>query len=221
MEVKLTVDAKIFAVLKLFTAKKGEHYYMNGINLEIGRKETRLVAANGVMLGCFRVQSEQPNIDAPITDVIIPNELLEHLKPTGLVEIVIGEPKTVNNGKGEYRMSNARPITLTYNKSTVTGETMHGTFPHFRRLIPPKVSGKTAQFDPRFTGILSKAWSILHGNKGSCLVGLGHNGDDAALIDLKNHNFVGAIMPMNKKSVPSPVSAPSWVGDCSLRGEDA
>ena len=77
MEIKLTVRAEAIAVLKLFASDKDVRYYLNGINLEIGATESRLVATDGSMLGCFRVESEQPEVDAPLTDIIIPNDLLK------------------------------------------------------------------------------------------------------------------------------------------------
>jgi hypothetical protein len=214
MEVKITVPAEHIAVLKLFAASNDMRYYLNGINLEIGRAESRLVATNGYMLGCFRVESEQPEVTAPLTDIIIPNDLLKSIKPSGMVEITIGDLETKDNGKGEQvPVPNSRQITLTYAGVLISGKTIDGVFPTWRNVIPTKVSGKAAQFDPHYIGLLSKAWAILRGNKGARCVGIGHNGGGAALIDLDDACFVGAIMPMK---VSAPVSPPDWWAD-SLR----
>jgi len=218
MEIKITVRAEIIAVLKLFAADKDIRFYLNGINLEIGATESRLVATNGHILGCFRVESEQPDVDAPLTNIIIPNDLLKPIKPTGLVEITIGELETKDNGKGEeVPVSNARPVTLTYAGLSMSGKTVDGRFPDFRRVIPSKVSGQPAQFDPRLIGTLAKAWSILHGGKGPHCVGLGFNGNDVALITLADENFVGVIMPMSPRANTAPETPPSWVHDYSLQ----
>lgn len=214
MEIKITVRAEIIAVLKLFAADKDIRFYLNGINLEIGATESRLVATNGHILGCFRVESEQPDVDAPLTNIIIPNDLLKPIKPTGLVEITIGELETKDNGKGEeVPVSNARPVTLTYAGLSMSGKTVDVRFPDFRRVIPSKVSGQPAQFDPRLIGTLAKAWSILHGGKGPHCVGLGFNGNDGALITLADENFVGVIMPMSPRANTAPETPPSWVHD--------
>lgn len=218
MEIKLTVRAEAIAVLKLFASDKDVRYYLNGINLEIGRKETRLVATDGAMLGCFRVESEQPDVDAPLTNIIIPNDLLKAIKPSGMVEITIGELETKDDGKGEkVPVSNARPVTLTYAGLSMSGKTMDGKFPDFRRAIPAKVSGQPAQFDPRFTGTLAKAWSILHGGKGPHLAAIGFNGNDGALIDLADENFVGVIMPLRPHAVTAPETPPCWAHDYRLQ----
>lgn len=217
MEIKLTVRAEIIAVLKLFASDKDVRYYLNGIALEIGAAESRLVATNGSMLGCIRIVSEQPEVATPLTNIIIPNDLLKSIKPSGMVEITIGDLETKDNGKGEQvPVSNSRPITLTYAGVSISGKTMDGIFPEFRRVIPSKVSGQPAQFDPRFTGTLAKAWAIIHGGKGPHLVGIGFNGTDGALIDLAYEDFTGVIMPLRSNAITAPVASPPWCTD-SLR----
>lgn len=212
MEIKLTVRAEIIAVLKLFASDKDVRYYLNGIALEIGAAESRLVATNGSMLGCIRIVSEQPEVTAPLTNIIIPNDLLKSIKPSGMVEITIGDLETKDNGKGEQvPVSNSRPITLTYAGVSISGKTMDGIFPEFRRVIPSKVSGQPAQFDPRFTGTLAKAWSIIHGGRGPHLVGIGFNGTDGALIDLAYEDFTGVIMPLRSNAITAPVASPPLV----------
>lgn len=214
MEIKLTVRAGVIAVLKLFASNKDVHRYLNGINLEIGRNEARLVASDGVMLGCFRVESDQPDVDTPLTNIIIPNNLLKPIKPIGLVEITIGERETKDNGEGEeVPVSNARPVTITYGGLSISGETLGGKYPDFRSVIPSEVSGQPAQFDLRLIATLAKAWSILHGRKGPYCVGIGHNGNNPALITLGDPDFVGVIMPLRSDSIVTPNTPPSWVHD--------
>lgn len=212
MEIKLTVCAEVIAVLKLFAYNKNVRHYLNGINLEIGRNEARLVASNGAMLGCFRVESEQPDVDAPLTNIIIPNDLLKPIKTTGLVEITIGERETKDNGP----VSNVRPVTITYAGLSISGKTLDGEFPDFRRVIPSKVSGQPAQFDPRLIATLAKAWSILHGSNSPHCVGIGFNGNDGALITLADENFVGVIMPLHPRAGVPPDAPPSWAHDYRL-----
>lgn len=219
MEIKLTVPAEFIAVLKLFASEKDFRYYLNGIAVEIGATESRLVASNGAMLGCFRIMSEQPEVTAPLTNIIIPNDLLKQIKPKGTVEITIGPLEMKDNGKGEeVPVSNSRSVSIAHAGVSVSGKTIDDVFPEFRRVIPSKVSGQSAQFDPRFTVTLAKAWSILHGGKGPYCVGIGFNGNDGALISLANDDFTGVIMPIHLHAVVAPVASPSWVYDRELRG---
>jgi DNA polymerase-3 subunit beta len=217
MKVSLTVPASYIAVLKLFAADKDVRHCLNGVILEIGRKETRLVASNGAMLGCFRVESEQPDVDAPLTNIIIPNDLLKPIRPVGKVEITIGDPE-LKWSRGAKRPSNARPVTIasTAMSLRVSGTTLDAVYPDYRRAIPDEVSGKPAQFDARYLAALAKAWSILHGTKNTPRVSIGHNGENAALIDLGVDDFVGAIMPL--RGIEPPKTCPSWIRD-SLQKE--
>ncbi len=217
MEIKLTVRAEIIAALKLFASDKDVRYCLNGINLEIGAAESRLVASNGHSLGCFRVESKQPEVIAPLGNIIIPNELLKSIKAKGTVEITIGPLETKKNEKGEeVPVSSSRPVTLTYAGVSVSGKTLDGIFPDWRRVIPAKVTGEPAQFNPIYIGNLAKAYIALHGGKGLPLVGIGFNGTDGALIDLADENFVGVLMPVMPNAVATPRTPPYWWTD-SLR----
>ena len=207
MEVKLTVPAKYIAALKLFTAEKDIRYYLNGICLEIGRTESRIVATNGHMLGCFRVVSDQPDIDKPLTSICIASDLLKHIKPAGDVEFVIGAPVSDTDGRREVR--------ITYAGLSIAGHTTDARYPDWRRVIPDKVSGESAQFNPEYIGRLAKAWACLHGKKNP-LVGIGYNGQECALIGLQDSDFIGAIMPISTGYVAIPSARPDWVSDFAL-----
>jgi DNA polymerase-3 subunit beta len=201
MEIKLTVPAKYIAVLKLFAAEKDMRSYLNGICLEIGRTESRLVAIKGHMLGCFRVASDQPDIDNPLTSICIASDLLKHIKPAGDVEFVIGAPVSDTDGRREVR--------ITYAGLSIVGHTTDSKYPDWRRVIPDKVSGEAAQFNPEYIGRLAKAWACLHGKR-SPMVAIAHNGDSAALIGMDDSNFCGLIMPIGKHFVTVPAYAPDW-----------
>jgi DNA polymerase-3 subunit beta len=216
MEIKITVRAEIIAVLKLFAADKDPRNYLCGINLEISPVESRLVATNGHMLGCFRVKSKQSEVSTMLTDIIIPSDVLAAIKPSGMVEIAIGEPEPMANGKG---LSGRRSVTVTQGGSSSHGVTLPAKYPDYRRVIPTKVSGKPAQFDARYMGTLAKAWAILHGKKSLHGVAIGFNGpSEGALIDLDDKDFVGVIMPL--RNTNSPKSAPAWVHDRLLQGAE-
>ena len=208
MEIKLTIPAKYIAVLKLFAAEKNTRYHLNGICLEIGRSETRLISTNGHIMGVFRVESEQLDIDDPVKNVIIPNELLKHIKTKGNVEIVLGNtlPDT-----------HARPVTLVYDGLTVSGKTVDARYPDWQRqLLNLKPSGIAAQFNTEYISRMAKAWAHLHGKR-SPMVGIAHNGDNAALIGLDDSNFCGVIMPIGKHFIAVPACAPDWVTGADSR----
>jgi DNA polymerase-3 subunit beta len=216
MEIKITVRAEAIAVLKLFAADKDARNYLCGINLEISPVESRLVATNGHMLGCFRVKSKQPEVSTLLTDIIIPNDVLAAIKPSGMVEIALNEPEPMANGK---RLTDRYLVTITQGGSSSHGVTLPAKYPDHRRVIPTKVSGKPAQFDARYMATLAKAWAILHGKKSLYGVTIGFNGPgEGALIDLDDKDFVGVIMPMRGNNPPK--RSPAWVHDRLLQGAE-
>ncbi len=207
-EVILTVPATYIAVLKLFTANRDIRYYLNGISIEVTGTEARLIATDGHRVGVFRAQVEQP-VAQPLTDVIIPNELLAGIKPKGVVAFIIGPKENGTNS----RSVRVHPQCDEY---AVTGKTIDGRYPDWRRVIPCEVSGEAAQFNPNFIGDLGKASRYLHG-KGPFShshVGIGHNGDRGALIDLGKEEFVGVLMPM-RGDKPHSFVPPAWALDAA------
>lgn len=201
MEVKITVPAKYIAVLKLFAGNKNVRYYLNGINLEISATGTRLVGTDGHRLGVFCVQdAEWLPVPEPLADAIIPNELLTGIKPTkGSVTITIGPQEAGTN---------SRPVVLEQDDSTISGKTIDGKYPAYRRVIPRKVSGEAAQFNANYIGDLGKASRILHG-KTYPNVNIGHNGPGAALISFGIEEFVGVLMPLRGYN-PCEMRPPAW-----------
>lgn len=211
MKVSLTVPASYIAVLKLFTSNTG--MYCDGICLEIGREEARLVATNGAALGCFRLATDQPQLDAPLT-TIIPSDLFQSLKQTkGQVEIIIED---VESGGVGSEMSYSVTIIYAPMCVSISGKTMGIRFFDYRRVIPAEVSGEPAQFDPHYMTVLAKAGSILHGAKNKHCVSIGYNGENAALISLGDDNFIGVLMPL--RGMEPPKTCPSWIRD-SLQKE--
>ena len=211
MEISLIVRADYLCVLGLFAAKKDVRFYLNGINLEIGPKFSVLMSSDGHRAGCFRVIVEQPDVTEPLRDIILPSALLWHVKPKpkGEVVIVVGEPIVPT--------SNARPVRITYAGVTVTGETIDATYPDIRRVIPSKVSGKPAQFNVNYLADLAKASAML-GRRNFPVARIDYNGQDTALFDLGEPEFLGAICPIRDTTTAD--VAPAWIFDDTLGTAD-
>lgn len=212
---EILVPAKVLAAARLFAAENDIRFYLCGISLEIGRGETRIIATDGALLGCFRVESAQPTVKAPINDVIIPNALLTGIKPAaGDVLITLGAPFAVSDDKGAPL---SYPVTLTQGGVVFGGNTIAGVYPDYRRVIPRRVSGECAHFDARLIAKLAKIEAILNG-KGGLHVVIGHNGPGgAALVRIEGQdNFIGVLMPLRPKAVQVWTEAPAWAHDPRL-----
>ena len=203
MEYKIIIPAKFIAVLKLFAPKTDVRWHLNGIALEIGASESRVVAIDGPRLGMFRIKSDQPDVplSEPLTNIIIPIALFQHVKSTGFVEVTLGEPEGIVQ-------CNARPVALAYAGVSTSGMTIDGVYPDFRRIIPTETSGVAAQFSPSYLGDLHKA-AVLLGYKDKCVGALSHNGDGAALFHLDD-DFVGVLMPWR---IEAPKRPHDWAHD--------
>lgn len=206
---KVTVPAEYIAVLKLFTATKDIRYYLNGINIEAAGTEARLIATDGHRLGIFRVLHESAFVAKPLTNVIIPNELLVGIKPTKRDVVITIGPREEG--------STSRSVTLSQNGTSIVGKTIDGRYPDYRRVIPREVSGEAAQFNANYIGDLGKAARILYGSKYTCPT-IGHNGDKGALIDLGKEDFVGVLNPMRGDF---PKSAPTWAYESEAAQQEA
>lgn len=206
-EIKLTLPSQYLAVLGLFAAKKDIRFYLQGICLEVGPEDIYMAATNGYILGCFHIKNRQPEITDRLDDIILPNDLLKRIRADGPVEVSIGAPLQENAGDFCY----ARPITLSSTDTSVRGKTVDGRFPDWRRSIPAQVTHELAQFNIAHLGVLAKAWGILHGRGSHPYVGIGHNGQESALISLGHADFTGAIMPIRSERVEVPNGPPDWL----------
>lgn len=202
MEIKIFVLAEILAAIKLFAANEGVGSRLDGVNLEIGAAEFRLAATDGCTMGCYRVLSEQSGVTASLNNIIIPNDLLKHIKPRGMVEITIGQLE----GPG---LTHA--VTVTYAGMSASGKTIDAMFPDVRRMAATlKVSGLAAQFNPAYIGRFAKAAALIR-RRTSAPIGIGFNGDGPALVDIGDDNFFGLLAPRAKGAMAVPEVPPKWV----------
>lgn len=197
---EFTIESKIISTLKLFAAQKDIRTYLNGINLEIHSDKVILTATDGNMLGCYRYEYTQ-DITEPVKNVIIPNDLLKHVKTKGKVTFIISDE--VN---GLYE----RSVTIIYDGLSVTGKSIDMMYPDFRRVIPNTTSNEIAQFDADYLATIGKAYKILNNTKNSW-VRIEHNGSDGALFNLGNDNFIGVIMPLRTGGMCGKPTRPSWL----------
>ncbi len=199
MEIKLTVPAKYLAALKLFMAKQDVRFYLKGIALEIGKHETRMVATDGTVAAACRLLSDQPEITETPVNVILPDTLLHAIKAKGDAVIHIGPREAPRN---------SCPVRISYAGVDYAGTSTDGVYPPWRRIVPTKVSGELAQFNPEIVALVGKAACLIRGKNGPMHVSVGHNGGAAALVDFNDEAFMALISP-NK--IKTPTAPAAWV----------
>ena len=197
---KFTIESKIISTLKLFAGQKDTITNLNGINLEIHSDKVIFAATDGRILGCYRYEYTQ-DITEPVKNVIIPNDLLKHVKTKGKVTFIISDE--VNGLYG-------RSVTIIYDGLSVTGRSIDMMYPDFRRVIPDTTSNETAQFDADYLATIGKAHKILNDKK-NAWARIEHNGSNTALFNLGNDNFIGVIMPLRTGGMCGKPTRPSWL----------
>jgi hypothetical protein len=196
---KVVIPAQYIEAIKLFAAKKDMRQYLNNVFLEIHKSDSFLVATNGHILGAFRIKCEQDDVTEPI-DAVIPLDMLKSIKNDGIVEIIVGAPVKED--------SRSRLITVIANGMTLSGESMDFEYVNWRSVVPKKVSGDVAQFNPEYVSLFGKACTLVCGKKSAAFISIAHNGDRPALVNIGADDFIGLLMPM--RSVEVLTAPPVW-----------
>lgn len=208
----ITINTDIFAAVSLFRGIDDIRYYLNGMYIETGIKGARLVGCDGHQLAVTKIEGEFPE-----SSIIIPGSLVAAVKSKAkspqfvTLEFLEGNQQFKKEGNvgGVFV---PRDITLTFGEITTTAKELDGKYPDYRRVVPSKVDGTVAQFDPRLINRIDKACSIL-GYK--FYSGIAFNGDSSGL-SVINEGFVVVTMPF--KADPNKVS-PSWVQESLSESE--
>lgn len=196
---KIVIPNSILSAASLFLSKTFAKP-TSALLLELGPTESRLVASNGHILCCFRIQQET-SLPTPMP-FLLPPDLFSDRHPAFTTTALAIDTTT-------------RQVTATCGSSTRTARTLHGTFPDYRCAIPHSVTGEVGQFDPRLLYIFSKAATIIAGPRGPQSLIHQHNGPTGpALIHLIDYpDFLGCIMPVRAPTdhAPLPLLVPDWV----------
>ena len=192
---EITIDINKLAAMKLFAAKKDVRYYLNGMLLEIGSRESRLVATDGHVMAIIRLDFCRPG---PTQQVIIPIEALKGIK----------------RGRGDATItlsdSGSNVVDLRIESPTWQWacQSVDAAYPDWRKVLPEKVSGEVAQFNADYLAAFQDAAVMLSGG----LITVGHNGTGGALISINNDDFVGIIMPIRQK-FEALTGSPAWASE--------
>lgn len=176
----------------MFASRQAVRHSLNGVNIEIFNSNMRIIGCDGTIIGVFGI-SAYNNDDINIT---IPIEAIDNIKlknGVAAVSITIQESEQKTSTFNRY-------ITLDYNNEQFTTFELTGYYPNYRIVFPHgAVSGESAQFDPNYINLISKAYKILNPKDKITAPHIGYNGKDAALINLNHENFIGALMPLNER----------------------
>lgn len=209
IKAELTIPGKYLNALAQFAATKDVRFYLTGVCVEVDRHVSHLIASDGSMLAAYR-HCEEVNISAPV-QATIPMTMLKGLKQGAQYTLQIGD---ITHEDGS---AYTRTVAIGLAGNIQVGNSLDGRYPEWRRAIPHgEVSGEISQFDPDKIARAHKAYRQLNGTKTSMTIG--HNGNAAAVISMRDPNFFAVVMPLRETGVQTPdnpfvqTRAPAWAG---------
>jgi DNA polymerase-3 subunit beta len=195
--INMLINLRALKACALFVSKDEARYYLKGVNLQFRRDHVLMCATNGHCLSLMRYALDE-TLDSELPDTIVPIELIDRIKlhkATDIAELYV----------------DGRRISITYMGATYQDGAIDGSFPDYRRAIPSRVSGDTAQFDPAYIALFGKAKTLLSGIK-QPLIGVSHNGLSPALISFvpedKHLLGFGVLMPVRQQDCLT--APPAW-----------
>ena len=198
--IKITFDARTLKAALLCTSTDETRYYLKGVAVQLDGDKLFIVATDGHRLIAMQPEFTIERDDTDATNraefgsVIIPADIVKNLK---LNKSVDNCTLTIDAGKGE----------IEYCGQSVRFGFVDGSFPEWRRVIPPTISGELAQFDARYVGELPKIEAAF-GNK-NAKIEIEHNGGSPAFVALNLPvPYVCLLMPY--RGTVDPVALPSW-----------
>jgi DNA polymerase III sliding clamp (beta) subunit (PCNA family) len=191
-----TVSATALSAINKWAASKEKtRHYLNGVCLQVRGSLGVLVATDGIKLLAHVFDAPQGAVDQ---EHIIPSHAIAELNVRKRDERTVG-----------IAIEGTR-LRLEFGSSAITGKTVDGTFPDWRRVIPLELSGDTAQFDPQLLKDMRDAGAFL-GLTGRMHVG--HNGRGPAWVNYGDSNdLFGVVCPIAFASKEKSLEPhrPSW-----------
>jgi len=199
--IKITFDARTLKAALICTSTDETRYYLNGVAIQLDGDSLFIVATDGHRLIAMQPEFtiERDDTDAAnradFGSVIIPADIVKNLK---LNKSVDDCTLTIDAGKGE----------LEYCGQSIRFGFVDGSFPNWRQVIPPTISGELAQFDASYVGELPKILRAF--DKRDTKIEIVHNGGSPAFVTLDlPMPYVMLLMPF--RSTPNPLTLPAWV----------
>lgn len=163
-------------------------YYLNGVRVLAEPGCTSMEATNG-HIAAIHQQEVAEGLNQGFADVILPVGKVKMLLaacPKGLSHV----PVTVSYVCGDNLV---RRVDVP--NAGMSFDSIDGVFPDLIRMIPTKVSGEVAHFNPDLLSAFVKSAKAL-GSRAEA-VAIGHNGTGPALVSVgRDSEFLGIIMPL-------------------------
>ena len=204
---QININAEILKALLITAPKSDFRFYLNSVLLEIRAEHATLIACDGHMLLAVPLPADAIEGERMAGDYIIPRTLLESVKPAKVGRTVLPLVLEITASTGAQGQT---IYALTLKGATHgMGAPVDGRFPDWRRVIPEKASGESAQFDARLVARFGDIYDALGGSKKACMPIIHYNGVGAALVSNLGHDALGVVMPLRERT-PAHPGLPAW-----------
>lgn len=189
MSYTIIVNPEHVRAVKEFIPVSDVRPALNGLHVELQADQAYLVASDGHILVAYHHPEGHNDPERGPVAFTVPKELFTGLKARGSIAISYdAEQKTCNvMQQGTARSANA----------------ISDRYPEWRRVIPTKISGEAALYDPELMVPISRA--AKHLGADHCYVT--PNGLDAGAISFGKEEIFGVIMPLRAEMMPD---FPAW-----------
>jgi len=195
----MQVNLKTMQALAKFIAPKADvRYYLNGVLLEVTDKGRYYVATCGHKLVAIRESRQEDDIEG---QYILPRDVILGIKlqKAGRNPIECAEFNPGTDGKAS----------ITYCGTETRFGLVDGKFPDWRRVVPTKVSGEVAQFNPDYLVALRDCASASVGIGKLTSLFVSHNGNGPALAQCASGDWIAVIMPARTSSEDATLPGPN------------
>lgn len=186
------------SLAKHIAPKSDVRYYLNGVLLEVTDKGRYYVATCGHKLVAIRESRQEDDIEG---QYILPRDVILGIKI-----------QKAGRNPVEYAdldVSGAKPK-LDYCGTGTVFSCIDGKFPDWRRVMPTKVSGEVAQFNPDYLVALRDCATATVGINGYKGMFIAHNGNSgASLVQCASADFIGLIMPLSLSGCDAHIPGPN------------
>jgi len=194
----MQVNLKTLQALAKHIAPKSDiRYYLNGVMLEVTPTARFYVATDGHKLAAIREDRQEGDVDG---QYILPRDVILGVKI-----------QKAGRNPVEYAdldVSGAKPK-LDYCGTGTVFAFIDGKFPDWRRVVPVKTTGETAQFNPDYLVALRDCAAATVGLGKYHGLYIAHNGGGASLVQCASGDFIGVIMPLRMSADDAHVPGPN------------
>lgn len=196
-------DIRALKATAIAAGTEQTRYYLNGVCVEHSPKGPIFIATDGHRL--IASNHKWMEVTAPhFAPAIIPLSLIKRIKVARKFDIAT---MTIEPKEG-----GAILISIYYAGATYAENTIDGTFPDWRRVIPQSCDGTGSQYNPDYLSDFAEAGRILAGGKCDVAVAVSYNGGSPALVRFwhedKTVQSFGVIMPIRTNPVMQ--APPAW-----------